>query len=146
MGTDNAITAIPQRAWRVARSLVGTRFRLHGRCAEHGLDCVGLISLCYRNAGHDFIDPPGDYRLRDGSVDHINGILTSAGFSQLVDPSVELGDIALVELRPGRFHLLMIGEQSCIHAHAGLRRVVEAPYAAYAPMTNRWRLDDPISQ
>ena len=28
-----------------ARALVGVRFRLHGRDAVHGLDCVGLVAL-----------------------------------------------------------------------------------------------------
>lgn len=36
-----------------ALSLVGTRFRLHGRVAETGLDCVGLVAAAMR--GRDIL-------------------------------------------------------------------------------------------
>ena len=32
------------RVEAAARALVGVRFRLHGRGATHGLDCVGLVA------------------------------------------------------------------------------------------------------
>lgn len=48
-----------------ARALVGVPFRLHGRRAEHGLDCVGLVALAFRRAGHRGVTPE-HYALRGG--------------------------------------------------------------------------------
>ena len=48
------------RVEAAARALVGVRFRLHGRDAVHGLDCVGLVALATGRAA------PTGYGWRSG--------------------------------------------------------------------------------
>jgi hypothetical protein len=49
---------------QAAEGLVGTRFRLHGRHREHGLDCLGVLAASLREIGlpGDF---PTDYAWRN---------------------------------------------------------------------------------
>ncbi|WP_234716045.1 hypothetical protein [Sphingopyxis macrogoltabida] len=47
--------------------------------------------------------------------------------------------MALIALDAGQFHLGLIGTDRLVHAHAGLRRVVETPFDAWGDM-DRWRL------
>ena len=46
-----------------AIGLLGVPFRLRGRFAGTGLDCVGLVLLALRRAGVKAAEPPG-YALR----------------------------------------------------------------------------------
>ena len=50
-----------------AESLVGTRFRLHGRDPDTGLDCVGLLAASLAAIGRAAPLPNG-YRLRARSL------------------------------------------------------------------------------
>lgn len=110
----------------MARNFVGTRFRLHGREAETGLDCIGLVIAAYRQAGVEIAPTFDDYPLRGMSLPDIISTFTASGltFRQGVP---RIGDIALIDCGHGQYHVALLGPDSHIHAHAGLRRVVETP-------------------
>ena len=110
----------------MARNFVGSRFRLHGREAETGLDCIGLVIAAYRQAGVEIAPTFNDYPLRGMSLPDIISTFTASGltFRQGVP---RIGDIALIDCGHGQDHVALLGPDSHIHAHAGLRRVVETP-------------------
>ena len=64
---------------------------------------------------------------------------TAAGFGETVD-AARVGDVALIALPARQFHLALIGPAGIVHAHAGLRRVVEAPFDPAVLRARRWRL------
>ena len=111
---------------------VGTRFRLHGRDVESGLDCVGLIAFAYDRA-----DAPTGYSLRGGTGDGWAALLD--GFTVRRICAVEAGDIMLLYAGPAQFHLGLWTGTSLIHADAGLRRVVELPGWPVWPVVGVWR-------
>jgi hypothetical protein len=111
--------------WLAARSLVGTRFRLHGRDPTTGLDCVGLVAAALHSAGRDPGPLPTGYGLTDHSADHIITLLEGAGLRLCSDSPV--GSIALYHVGRGQHHLAVLGPETAVHAHASLRRVVESP-------------------
>lgn len=108
-----------------AQSLIGVRFRLHGR-DESGLDCVGLIVLVYARAGFIISDALRDYPLRGVSLARIEQGLEQAGFVRR-DGGPQCGDVVVIDCGHSQYHLVLMGEVSHVHAHAGLRRVVETP-------------------
>ena len=114
-----------------ARGAIGARFRLHGRCAEFGLDCVGLAGLAYG------IAVPRGYALRGGSVAQVIAAAEAAGLVRVDDARV--GDLLLLNAGAGQLHLAIASETGVIHADAALRRVVERPGAAPWPELARWR-------
>lgn len=116
--------------------MVGVRFRLQGCVPATGLDCVGLVWAAYAAAGVRLVRP-GDYPLRGWRRERIEAALARAGFGAVADAAV--GDVALIALAAGQFHLGLIGPTSLVHAHAGLRRVVEAPLDT-GWRADRWRL------
>jgi len=120
-----------------ARALVGVPFRLHGRCAETGLDCVGLAALAVKRAGHECVVPE-HYGLRGGDVARFGGWLRAAGFSPVTE--VGPGDLVLARAGVAQFHLMVRVAGGFVHAHAGLRRVVETPGDAPWPAVGVWRL------
>lgn len=112
--------------FEAARALVGVRFRLHGRDAATGVDCVGLVALAYARADPLIKKPPDDYALRGMTWARCLALITAAGLV-LREGLPRCGDVALVDCGHGQHHLVIIGNASHIHAHAGLRRVVETP-------------------
>ena len=108
--------------------MVGARFRFQGRDPAAGLDCVGLVWAAYADAGVRLARPDG-YPLRGWARARIEAALAAAGFAS-ADDRARAGDVALIVLPAGQFHLGLIGTDRWIHAHAGLRRVVEAPVDA----------------
>jgi cell wall-associated NlpC family hydrolase len=126
-----------------ARSLLGTRFRLHGRDPATGLDCVGLVLDCLAAAGCP-LAVPACYRL------HNTDIAPFLKLSERHDVSTadlpwQPGDILLVSPGPAQHHLLVaLGPDSFVHAHAALRRVVETPVTHPTrlpwPILRHWRL------
>ena len=66
--------------------------------------------------------------------------LAAAGFGPVDDRRD--GDVALMAVAAGQFHLGVMGPASFVHAHAGLRRVVETPLDE-AMQSTRWRLGPP---
>jgi hypothetical protein len=51
-----------------------------------------------------------------------------------------IGDVALIALAAGQFHLGLMGQSTFVHAHAGLRRVVETPVDDGLSDAMFWRL------
>lgn len=125
------------RTFAAARALVGVRFLSQGRDPVTGLDCVGLVSAAYAAAGRALV-APACYPLRGWRRERIEAALAAAGFLPVDDRRD--GDVALIALAAGQFHLGVIGPASFVHAHAGLRRVVETPPDATMLTAHRWRL------
>ncbi len=117
-----------------ARGAVGARFRLHGRCVAHGLDCVGLAGLAYGVA------VPRGYALRGGDVGQVMGIARGAGLARVEE--ARAGDLMLFNAGPGQLHLAIASETGVIHADAALRRVVERPGVPPWPLIARWRFKE----
>ncbi|MFZ2995091.1 peptidoglycan endopeptidase [Sphingobium sp.] len=115
-----------------ARAIVGAPFRLHGRCAVQGVDCVGLAMLALGRDG------PDAYGLRMRDVARAAGWLRAAGL-RAVEVAMP-GDVLLVRPGPLQLHLMICVPGGFIHAHAGLRRVVEMPGASPWPVAGCWRL------
>ena len=135
---DRSRQDVGARAFARARRLVGARFRPQGYDPATGLDCVGLVWAAYAAAGRRLVRPR-DYPLRGWSRERIVGALGRAGFAAVDEPR-QSGDVALVALAAGQFHLVLMGADRCVHAHAGLRRVVETPLDAMLIAARRWRL------
>ncbi|MEK6542291.1 MAG: NlpC/P60 family protein [Pseudomonadota bacterium] len=132
-------SGIARRAWAEAVALVGTRYRLHGRSAEHGLDCVGLVALAYARAGLRFAPPPDDYRLRGDAMGRAAGLLEQSGFARIDGGKWLCGDVLLIHVGAGQQHLILGSPHAHIHAHAGLRRVVMTPGAPAGQVLGHWR-------
>ena len=105
-----------------ARALIGTPFRLHGRDAATGLDCVGLVALAY--ARREGI--PTGYSLRGGSAESFITMIAALGLTRRRGLP-RAGDVLLMQAGPAQFHLGLWTGESLIHADATLRRVVEMP-------------------
>jgi lipoprotein Spr len=114
-----------------ARGAIGARFRLHGRCVAHGLDCVGLAGLA-----HGIVVPRG-YALRGGSVAQVCDAAGAAGLARVDD--ARTGDLVLFAAGAGQLHLAIASDDGVIHADAALRRVVERPGVPPWPELARWR-------
>jgi cell wall-associated NlpC family hydrolase len=132
------VDELGSRAFVAARAMVGARFRAQGRDPALGVDCVGLVWAAYAAAGC-MLRAPCDYPLRGWSRGRIVAALAAAGFRAAFD--AREGDVALMALPAGQFHLGLIGVGRMVHAHAGLRRVVETPLVAAGAM-QVWRLVD----
>ncbi len=126
------------RAFAAARGMVGARFRLQGNDPATGLDCVGLVCAAYAAAGVRLVRP-GSYPLRGWARERVEAGLARAGFAP-ADDEARAGDVALIAFAAGQFHLGLIGPASLVHAHAGLRRVVETPLDDGVRAAARWRL------
>lgn len=114
-------------------------FRPQGCDPTTGLDCVGLVWAAYRAAGRELMRPRG-YPLRGWTRGRIEAELATAGFGPAT--GAETGDVALIAFPAAQFHLGLIGPASLIHAHAGLRRVVETPLGDAARGATIWRLSN----
>ena len=122
-----------------AEGLVGSPFRLHGRCPTTGVDCVGLVILSLRSAGREVISMPA-YRLRNSDYGFVEQLAKRNGFAEAVGP-VGRGDLLMVEAGPAQRHLLVAQSHTeFIHAHAGLRRVVRLRGELPWPLFRHWRL------
>ncbi|HET6537527.1 MAG TPA: NlpC/P60 family protein [Sphingopyxis sp.] len=127
------------RAFRAAERMLGVRFRLQGRDAARGLDCVGLIWAAYQAAGVLLI-APRHYPLRGWCGARVIEALDHSGLVRADDMPIKIGDVAMVVGEAGQFHLGMMGVGQVIHAHAGLRHVVAAPLDEEWCAARRWRL------
>lgn len=116
-----------------ARAAVGARFRLHGRTAASGLDCVGLAALAFGERA-----VPSGYALRGGDPAHVAALIETRGFVR-ADESAP-GDLLLCASGPGQLHLAIDSGTGVIHADAMLRRVVERPGPVPWPVLGRWRM------
>ena len=121
-----------------ARMLVGAPFRLHGRDPSTGLDCLGVLAAACAACGCRARFPVC-YTLRA-----VNPLPHAALVRELelreTSGAVEAGDVLLLRPGPCQHHLaIATGAGLFVHAHAGLRRVVEAPLPAAWPALARWR-------
>ncbi|HEX7820329.1 MAG TPA: peptidoglycan endopeptidase [Sphingobium sp.] len=121
---------------RAAIALIGTPFRLHGRCATRGVDCVGLALLSLRGAGMNVPEPP-PYRLRAGAAPMAAGWMRTAGFGE--GAGRQPGDLVIVRVSALQPHLLIDAGETVIHAHAGIGRVVRTAMPPEWPELARWR-------
>lgn len=117
--------------------MVGARFRPQGSDPGTGLDCVGLVWAAYAAAGARLVRPLG-YPMRGWSRARVEAELTAAGFRP-AGGAARVGDVVLIGLGAGQVHLGLIGAHSFVHAHAGLRRVVETPLDGLARGAVHWR-------
>lgn len=123
---------------RAAAELVGAPFRLHGRDAATGLDCVGLCCAALGMVGKA-THVPAFYGLRNTSPGDFATCASRAGLVPVHGPELP-GDILLVKMSPIQFHLMIAAEGgSFVHAHAGLRRVVRSPGPNIFPVVAHWR-------
>lgn len=125
------------RALAAARGAVGARFRLHGRAAETGLDCLGLAALALRAGGYAGPVPIG-YALRSGDAAGVRVAVAEAGLVEAAEPCA--GDLLLLAAGPGQLHFAIDSGNGIVHADAMLRRVVERPGVPPWPIVGRWRL------
>ena len=123
--------------WAAGTALVGAGFRLQGRDAATGLDCVGVIVAAYAAAGVRLaaID---DYALRGFAADRAVAALMTAGFAR-ADDAVQPGDVGLFKLPARQLHLALLAPGQMIHADASLRRVVMAPASRLPAPASCWR-------
>ncbi|WP_238475336.1 peptidoglycan endopeptidase [Sphingomonas cavernae] len=119
-----------------ARTLVGARFRLHGRERATGLDCVGVVACA---CGRPKAAPSG-YALRGGRAEDFAAMLGAAGLARVDDAMP--GDVALVEAGASQFHLIVMTHTGFVHADAALRRVVERPGGVPWPVIGYWRMGE----
>ncbi|MEP2987665.1 MAG: peptidoglycan endopeptidase [Parasphingorhabdus sp.] len=120
--------------------LCGTDFRLHGRDAETGLDCIGLAGLCISAADLQTMVPTG-YSMRGGNVEVIIGVMEQAGFEKVCHQSKPLdGDVLLVRVSPVQLHFMIRAYGGYVHAHAGLRKIVLSPGSCPWPILEIFRI------
>lgn len=120
-----------------ARAMIGTPFRLQGRDPASGLDCIGLAVLALSRAGHG-VDAPQGYGLRMGDEGRARAWLAATALDEVEDAAP--GDLILVRSGPLQLHLMVATTGGCfVHAHAGLRKVVEMPGPPPWPIIGRWR-------
>jgi len=125
-----------------AMKLCGADFHLHGRDAEHGLDCIGVAAQCLDAAGID-CDVPSGYSIRSGTIDHFSQTMKLAGFED-ISPKQALveGDIILARVSPVQLHMLIRASDGFVHAHAGLGKVAYSPGEAPWPIVRVFRFCD----
>jgi lipoprotein Spr len=121
-----------------ARSVIGTRFRPQGRTPERGLDCLGVVMFA-ADIERDRV--PDDYRLDGGDPEALRAGFGACGFSPLGMDQAEAGDVLLVRSAPAQIHAVVLTPDGFVHAHAGLRRVVETPGPIPWPVMCAWRHD-----
>lgn len=121
---------------REALGLLGVPFRLHGRSTKTGVDCVGLVALAAWAAGHRG-KAPERYALRGGHASQFETWLKMAGLRRVEEMTP--GDVVLVQAGVRQFHLMVRAGSGFVHAHAGLRRVVEMPGKSPWPVISVWR-------
>lgn len=114
-----------------ARALIGTPFRLHGR-DPLGLDCVGLAMLAYRAT-----DITADYALRTNDIARWRALLDERLVRRPAG-TLAPGDLLLVRVGAAQLHIVIWTGAGFVHAHAGLRRVVETPGRLPWPLLGAW--------
>ena len=119
-----------------AASLIGVRFRLHGRDPATGLDCVGVVAEAMRRSGTEPVVPAG-YRLRTVSV---SGLLPFAQANRFEPAEPSEADVVLVMVSPIQQHLVIRTSGGFIHAHAGICRVTFLPGALPWPIARGWQV------
>ncbi|WJS98820.1 hypothetical protein [Novosphingobium humi] len=124
---------------RAAEDLVGTRFRLHGRHREHGLDCLGVLAAALRAVGRPG-DLPTDYAWRNANPQRAMDLAGRWGFVA-VEGAILPGDVILLRMGAAALHFVIaVAGGAFVHAHAGLRQVLRSPAMPDGVMVEHWRL------
>jgi cell wall-associated NlpC family hydrolase len=107
---------------------VGTRFRPQGRVPGLGLDCIGVALLAAAGAGV-LLPPLPAYALGGDHGDLLDATCRMIGLRPRRGglPRARPGDLILFQLGAGNRHVAVLSDSGIIHAHAGLRQVVEGP-------------------
>ena len=134
-----AVTGPQAKVAQTALDLIGVPFLLHGRSADAGLDCVGLVGLCLSAVGKDAAVPT-DYRLRGQHIARAYAYFDERQFSKVSDASMVAGDILLLEPGVRQIHFAVVTPKGAVHAHLGLGRVVATPLPLPWPTIAQWRL------
>jgi cell wall-associated NlpC family hydrolase len=122
-----------------AMELVGVPFRLHGRDRRRGVDCVGVLVIALAAAGRR---PrlPLEYTLRRTSIGDFVAAAADVGLCP-ADGDLTAGDLLVAKPGAAQFHAGICGfDNSIVHAHAGLGRVVLTPAPLPWPLEHHWRL------
>ena len=117
-----------------ARALVGTPFRLQGR-GVGGLDCVGVALATYE-VKSELVRC--NYRLRGDHEQEARRFLGQA-FRRVCAAQLRPGDLLLMKVAADQLHLGVRTDAGFVHAHAGLRRVVETPGTPDWPVVGIYR-------
>jgi cell wall-associated NlpC family hydrolase len=123
-----------------ARALVGTPFRPGGRDPNSGLDCFGVLHAALRAIGTEPL-LPARYRLRKLALPDLDPWLAANRLARC-SGTVLAGDVLLLQWGPAQPHCAIVTQRGFVHAHAGLRRVVESPGAPPRPTLCHARLGD----
>lgn len=128
-----------KRFVEAATTFLGCRFQLHGRDPQKGLDCVGLIHVSLLAIGQTPHLPVG-YKLRNVDPSHWFEAAKNSGLVA-IQSAIRSGDVILQQPGPSQHHLAIVEtDQTIIHAHAGLRRVVRQELDRSAQILSQWRL------
>lgn len=117
-----------------ARALLGTRFRPQGR-GEHGLDCVGVVLTTFQIDG---CAVRADYSLRGEHRREVEAELRKH-FRRVPVQRSRRGDVLVMSAGPQQTHLGIRTAAGFVHAHAGIRRVVETPGMPEWPVVAAYR-------
>lgn len=117
-----------------ARALVGTRFRPQGRGAE-GLDCVGVILATFDIHAARVRK---DYRIEGGDRAELDAALLQH-FRRVSPRELAAGDVIVMMPDARQLHLGVRTDAGFVHAHAGMRRVVETPGDPEWPIAGIYR-------
>lgn len=121
-----------------AEALIGAPFRLYGRSAATGLDCVGLVDQALRTAGQEPVSLPA-YGLRNANYDFVTDIALRSGLALANGPIIR-GDLLAVCPGPAQLHLLIASNANhFVHAHASLHCVVTMPGPLAWPILHQFR-------
>lgn len=117
-----------------AKALVGTRFRAQGR-GPSGLDCIGVVLRTFEISDAEV---RSDYEIRASDVRELRAEILEH-FRRVKRTDMRSGDVLL--LQPGLYqiHLAVRTQLGFVHAHAGLRRVVETPGLPEWPLLGVYR-------
>lgn len=134
----NALSPGHQLA-KAAEALAGSRFRLHGRNPDTGLDCVGVLAAALRAIGRE-APLPDAYQLRSRAIPGLSRIASDCGLTA-VEGALQTGDVLLARISSCQFHVLIaMNDGRVIHAHAGLGRVVIDAIGDDWRVAGHWRL------
>ncbi len=138
----NRVIVMPEAFAAAAHGLIGAPYRLHGRDAASGLDCVGVVQAALARCGCA-VSLPATYGLRNSGIARFLPMAATAGFACVGTSGQNPGDIVCVRPGPAQWHLAIAASRDLfIHAHAGLRRVVAQPAPLPWPVAMRWRISN----
>jgi len=118
-----------------ASALIGTRFRMQGRRADVGVDCVGVILHSHGLNAELF---PCDYGLRGHSLVALDAAFAGQ-FRRVSRPAARGGDALVFRCGVDRLHLALHAGDRFIQADALVGRVVERPWPAEWPLVRVYR-------